>query len=521
MRGDSFADDGSTTHYRLRLPCPKQFPPLLPQVFVRSLVLELHDISDTLTLEQLSAVTSSLVMLLPMLGEHGREAWQEEGATDTASEDQNGQTAQSEHHQHICSLDQVHDLAATLPKLASDAVSKHSLPAVLAPVCEAYSSMLQLLQLTHTDPQPQQPGNLTPEGARAAVALYGFLSRTVLCAPRLARQLGHVRMEDLHAAVQVAVQYRLALPPGILDVPSSFWDAVRQRVDELVGAAREGPAAGGVTAAEATKGLSSCVAELLDARPLAGIVRAMSRDVIARREVEQATGGGDKKTKDPGGAEAAWLAETTAVLLRSHQPSKQDSWSELVEGVASAQRQLAEAERDLEDADRDRRALQAQVQQQQVPKRKKAKAAGKPAEEQQSGEEGAEDATLAEAEELCTYCKQMVNDAAAVVEDKKSELLALGVVGLRLQLDMGALLQLAGEVAEGAEAAVASGGAGRGVGVAVGVGMGAALEGLFLGRLPELHPTQLVQVSRVREPIKHWDGTSRRQGTSCPNEPFA
>ncbi len=467
-------------------------------MLVQSLVSELCDLSDTLTLEQLSAVAASLVVLLPLLGEHGREVGPEQDATDQNREDQDGHEAPAQQLQFICSPEQVHDLAAALPGLANDAVSKHSLPAVLAPVCQVYGSMLQLLQLTHTDPHAQPPGTLTLEGAKAAIALYGFLSRTVLCAPDLARQLGHVGMEDLQAAVQAAVQYRLALPAGVLEVPSSFWDAVRQRVDELVGTAREAAAALDGSAAAATEGQGSGVADLLNARSLAEVVGAMSRDLAARRLAEQTPGSGGRKAKGPGGAEAAWLAETTAVLLRSHLPGEQDGRSELVAGVASAQRQLAEAERDLEEADRDRQARfqqQQQQQQQQAAKRKKAKAAAKQAEEQQGGEEGAGGKELADAEELYAYFALEVKKARASVEDRKSKLLALGVVGLREQLDTDALLQLAREVAAAAEAAAASGWAAMGVGSS----LGAALEGLVRKRLGELQPVQLVQVGREQQ----------------------
>ncbi len=484
------------------LPPPVQPPlPLFPQVLVRSLVSELHELSDILTLEQLSAVASSLVVLLPLLGEHGRGQGQQHDATGKEGEGQSGQGAPAEELHLICSPEQVQDFAAALPLLTNNAVSKHSLPAVLNPVCQAYGSMLQLLQLTHTNSRAQTAGALTLEGARTAVALYGFLSRTVLCAPDLARQLGRVGMGDLHVAVQVAVQYRLALPPGILDVPSSFWDAVRQRTDKLVGAAREGTAA---VAAEATEGQGGGATGSLDAQSLAGMLGAMCRDLAAKREAERASGGETKMTKGPGDAEASWLAETTALVLRSHQPGKQNSWSELVEGVASAQKQLAEAEQDLKLADEDRHALlqarevqQQQQRQQQTAKRKKAKAkaAAKPAEGQQSGEEGAEDEALAKAEDVYTYSALMVKDAKGLVEDKKGELLALRVVGLREQLAVEALLQLAGEVAEAAKAAETVGGAGRGVTV----GVSAALEGLVQGRLRELHPAQLMQVGGERE----------------------
>ncbi len=79
-----------------------------------------------------------------------------------------------------------------------EAVSRQELPAVLAPVCQAYGSMLQLLQLTHTDPHHQR---LTLEGAKDVVALHATLSRTVLCAPRLAKQLGQVDMADLNPSL--------------------------------------------------------------------------------------------------------------------------------------------------------------------------------------------------------------------------------------------------------------------------------------------------------------------------------
>ncbi len=53
--------------------CRPTAPGSMPQVFVRSLVSELHGLRETLTLEQLSAVASSLVVLLPLLGTHSGE----------------------------------------------------------------------------------------------------------------------------------------------------------------------------------------------------------------------------------------------------------------------------------------------------------------------------------------------------------------------------------------------------------------------------------------------------------------
>ncbi len=455
-------------------------------MLVRSLVSELHDLHETLTLEQLSAVASSLVVVLPLLGEQSGEAGQEHDAAE--SQEQGGQEAPDERLHFICSSDVVHDLAATLPGLANDAVSQHPLPAVLAPVCQAYGSMLQLLQLTHTDPQARHPGALTLEGAKVIVALYGFLSRTVLCAPRLARQLGHVGMKDLHAAVQVAVRYRLAVPADILDVPPSFWDAVRQRIYELVGAAREGAAAVGVSAAEVITAGQGSRAAGLDARLLAEVLGALCRDLAARREVERASGGGDKEAKGPGGAEAAWLLGTTALLLRSQQAGAQDRWSELNAAVESVQGQLAEAQRDLNEAERKRRACQARTQQQRqaAAGKKGGKAAAKQPDEQQGGVEAAEERALMEG---VLECQELVKIAEAEVEDAVGKLRDLGVACMQQQLEVGVLLQLTKEAAE------AAGQAGAG-----GAALGVALEGLLMDRMLELQPVALVQVGTASAP---------------------
>ncbi len=460
---------------------------LILQVFVRSLVWELHDLREALTLEQLFAVASSLVVLLPLLGAHGGEpAGQAQHASSADPEGQEGeQVAEGEQLRCICSPQQARELAAVLPQLAMEAVSRQELPAILVPVCQAYGCMLQLLQLTHTDPQHQ---HLTLEGAKDVAALHVTLSRTVLCAPRLAKQLGHVDMADLNAAVQVAVLCRLAIPENFLAVPSSFWEAVRKRVDELVWAASEGavvalaPAAGAASAGQASGG-----AKPLDVQPLASLLEAMGRDMAAKwREGEGAPGGADKKTKSPGGAEA-WLADTTTLLLVSHHAGMQDRRSGLVAAVASAGKQLAAAQRDLDAADSRRRALQSRLQQQQkqVAKRKKGKA-GQLLEEQQQGEERTAEKELADAEEDCALCEVVMDEAREELKAKRSELQQLGVACLRQQLDVGALMQLARVAAEAAGGVAAAGGAG--------MGMGAALEGLAVGRLAELHAVQLVQV---------------------------
>ncbi len=452
---------------------------------MRSLVSELHGLRETLTLEHLSAVASSLVVLLPLLEAHGGEAAAEvQGALVTEAEAQeDGHEVQGEQPRSSCSPQQARELVAALPELVAGIVSRQELSAVLVPVCQAYGSMLQLLQLTHADVQRQQPDALTHD----VKALHASLSRTVLCAPRLARQLGHVGMADLDAAVQVAVQYRFALPAGILSVPASFWEAVRKRVDELTWAAREGaavaeglPAEGPTAAGQASRG-----SEPLDARPLVAILEAMGRDLAAKqREAERAPGGADRKPKGPGGAEV-WLVDTTTLLLRSHQADMQDKWRGLVAAVASAESQLSEAKGDLEAADSKRRALQEQLQllQKQVGKRKKAKA-GQQADEQQDEGEAAEKA-LAKAKDEYKYYEEFVHDADKLVKDRRRDLQQLGVACVRQQLDMDALLQLVRWVAEAGGVAAAGG---------TGVAVGAALEGVVLGRLRELHPVHLVQV---------------------------
>ncbi len=459
---------------------------------MRSLVSELHGVRETLTLEHLSAVASSLVVLLPLLEAHGGEAAagvQDASVTDLEGQ-RGGQEVQEEQPRCTCSPQQARGLAAALPELVQGIVSRQELPAVMVPVCQAYSSVLQLVQLTHTDPHGKQPGTLTLEGAKEVFALHASLSGTVLCAPRLARQLGHVGMADVGAAVQVAVQYRFALPAGLPSVPASFWEAVRKRVDELVWAARGGaamaegmPAAGAAAAGQASRG-----PQPLDAQSLVAILEAMGRDMAAkRREAERAPGGADKKPRGPGVAEA-WLVDTTTLLLRSHQASMQDDWRGLVDALATAEQQLANDQQALEEAATKRRALQARQQQQQkqAAKRKKAKAGQQAEEQQQHRERTKEEKEMAEAEDHYGVCEVVVGEARDTVEDKRSELQKLGVVGLQQQLDTDALLQLARGVAEAAGGGAAAGG--------TGVGLGAALEGVVLGRLRELHPVHLVQV---------------------------
>lgn len=315
---------------------------------VRSLVSELHAVRETLTFDQLSAVTSSLVLLLPLLEDHTEQQCKGQQAVSPApTGEEGGQAAQVEQPRLACSPQQARDLAATLPNLAAATLSQHSLSAVLGPVCEAYGSMLQLLQLTHTDPHGAQPGIPNPDRTQAITALHASLSDSVLCAQRIAKQLRQADMADLRATVHVAVRYRLAAPGGALAVPPSFLEAVRQRVDGLAWAAREGAAAGTEPVAEVAmehgKRERGPGADPLDARSLAAVLGAMCRDLKARRAAERASGAGDKKAKGPGGAEVAWLAGTTAVLLRSHQQGKQDGWQELHTAVQPVIRQFAEA----------------------------------------------------------------------------------------------------------------------------------------------------------------------------------
>ncbi len=455
---------------------------------MRSLVSELHGLRETLSLEHLTAVASSLVVLLPLLEAHsGEVAWEAQGAPAMEADGRDGQeVVQGEQPRSSCSPQQARELVAALPELVAGIVSRQELSAVLVPVCQAYGSMLQLLQLTHADVQRQQPDALTHD----VKALHASLSRTVLCAPRLARQLGHVGMADLDAAVQVAVQYRFALPAGILSVPASFWEAVRKRVDELVWAAREGaavaegmPAEGPAAAGQASRG-----SEPLDARPLVAILEAMGRDLAAKqREAERAPGGTDRKPKGPGGAEV-WLVDTTTLLLRSHQADMQDKRRGLVAALASAESQLSEAKEDLHAAGSKRRALQARLQQlqKQVGKKKNPKPkAGQQAEGQQQGD--GEEVEEKASEEEYKYYEEAVHDADKLVEDRRRELQQLGVACLRQQLGVVVLLQLAGEAAEAAAGVAAAAGGG-------GAGMGAALEGLIEGRLRELQLPQLVQV---------------------------
>lgn len=465
------------------------------QALVRSLVVELHDLREALTLEQLSAVASSLVVLLPLLGAHsGEAAAGMQGVPAMAADGQDGQEAQAEQISCTCSPQQARKLAAALPQLVEGIMSRQELPAVLVPVCQAYGSVLQLVQLTHTDPQGRLPGALTQQVAEEVEALHASLSRTVLCAPRLSRQLGHVAMADLGAAVQVAVQYRFAVSSGTLPVPPSFWEAVRKRVDELLWTAREGtvvvvgaPAAG--TGPAAAAGPASWAPDTaLDVQPLVAILEAMSRDLaVKQREAERDAGGADKKPKGPGGAEA-WLVDTVTLLLRSHQAGMQDKRCVLMAAVESAERQLLEAKGDLEAADSKRRALQARLQQlqKQAGKKKKAKA-GQQAEAQQQGEGEEAKVALAKANEEYDFYEEMVQEAGLEVEARRRELRELGVVCVRQQLDVAALLQLTTEAAEAAVGVAAAAGGG-------GTDMGAALEGLIARRLRELQPAQLVQV---------------------------
>lgn len=349
--------------------------------------------------------------------------------------------------------------------------------------------MLQLLQLTHTDPHGARPDIPNPDRTQAITALHTSLSDSVLCAQRITEQLRQADMADLRAAVHVAVRYRLAVPGGALAVPPLFLEAVRQRVDGLVWAAREGAAAAGagpvaeVAMEQGTRGTGSG-ADPLDARSLAAVLGAMCRDLKARRAVERASGAGDKKAKRSGAAEAAWLAGTTAVPLRSHQHGKQDSWQGLHAADQSVQAQLVGAKRDQEEANRKRRAKEAEVQQQRPAAGKKGgKAAAKQdaGAERQAEAEGGEELQLLKDEE---DCRELVAIAEAEVEEAVGKLRALDVACLREQLDARVLLQLARVVTETLGQQAGAGGA----------GMGMALTGLLQERVKELHPAALVQV---------------------------
>ncbi len=437
---------------------------------MRRVVAELHARREALTFEQLSAVASSLVLLQRRLAEGG--------------EGHDGQQAGA---RLVCSPQQMRDLAAALPALAQDAVSAHPLPAVLAPVCQAYGSMLQLLQLTHTNPDGQHPGTLTLQGAKDIAALYGFLSRTVLSAT----QLQQVRLADLSDAVQVAVQYCLALPSGLLDVPPAFLEAVRLRVDELVLSAR-GEAVVGTESNAQRSSSGGGGAEPLDAKPLVKLLRALCRSLAAAKEAERAPGVFGKKAKGHGITEA-WLLQTTALLLRSSQAGAQDTWRELNAVAVSVKGQLEDVRRELREAERKRQDLEAKAQQQQQQQQHQksavgntgGKAAAKQEDEQQAGAQLAAAKEAAVAAAAAEDLRLLVMVAEDEVAEAAGELRKLGIAWLQEQVEAGHLVELAKEVAE------AAGDVGPG-----GAGTGAALEGLLQGRLTELRPYQVLQVGR-------------------------
>ncbi len=386
-------------------------------------------------------------------------------------------------HRFTCSPQQARDLAAALPRLAAATVSQNPLPAVLAPVCQAYSSMLQLLQLTHIDTHGQQPGSLTLEGTNAVTALHASLKRTVLGAT----QLRQVCMADLCSAVHVAVQYSLALPSGKLAVPPPFLEAVRLRVDGLVASARGGATVDAETSAQRSSrgGDGGDAAEPLDAKPLVGLLRALCRDLAGMREAERASGSAEKKHKGRGITEA-WLVETTALLMRSSQPGAQVAWDERKAAVQSVQKQLVEATRELDEAkERKRQAVQARIQQPRpAAGTKRGKAAAKEDDVQQA--EAAAAALLVEEEER----RELVGVAKEEVDAAERKLAGLGVACLREQLEAGHLVKVAKEVAEAAAGAVLD--------VEV---LGVALEDLLQERLRELRAYQVPQVGRERKVV--------------------